>query len=385
MKCLIVGGGISGLVCALSLAEHQIESCVIEQRDFTDISGAGIQLTPNATSLLQKLPLARPLDSICDQPEYFRIRDGVNDRLIASVRLNESSNVPYYHVLRSSLINLLVDSARLNDHIELVANTRIAEVDIRSESVAVSTVSEHMTGDVLIGCDGAQSSIAKKYLSHPSKNWSGFAAYRAVVDPESVPDFFINEPQLLLDARRHVVTYPLSRDRKVNCVFVVPEHSLVNESWVSTGELERLTSIFQTWSSQTRELISAIPPDNLFKWGLFHDPSGHVEWVRDRVVLAGDACHTILPFAAQGAALAIEDTVFLTSLLSQLSGTSALFEVLRKYEVVRSKRARFVKRMSRINQSIFHAPNWLSGIRNLSLPLGSWLIKRLIYDYRLPK
>lgn len=373
------------MVCALSLAKHQIESCVIEQRDFKDISGAGIQLSPNATSLLQKLPLAHPLDSICDQPHYLRIRDGVNDRLIASVRLNESSNVPYYHVLRSSLVKLLVDSARSDDHIELVADTRVTEADIRSESVAVSTVSESRKGDLLIGCDGAQSSIAKKYLSYPSKNWSGFAAYRAVVDPESIPDFFINEPQLILDARRHVVTYPLSRDRKVNCVFVVPEQSPVNESWVSTGELERLTSIFQTWSSQTRELISAIPPDNLFKWGLFHDPSGHVEWVRDRVVLAGDACHTILPFAAQGAALAIEDTVFLTSLLSQLSGTSALFEVLRKYEVVRSKRARFVKRMSRINQSVFHAPNWLSGIRNLSLPLGSWLIKRLIYDYRLPK
>ena len=385
MKCLIVGGGISGLVCALSLAKHQIQSCVIEQRDFIDTSGAGIQLSPNATDLLQKLDLSSPLDSICDRPEFIRIRNGVDNRLLASVRLNETLNVPYYHVLRASLIELLVGSARVDPCIELVANTRVTKVDNHSESVSVATLDETKTGDLLIGCDGAQSFIAKNFLSHPSKNWSGFAAYRAVIEPEGVPDSFTNEPQLLLDVKKHVVTYPLVKDEKVNCVFVVPEQSPVNESWVSTGELERLKKLFRSWSSESKELISAIPPEKLFKWGLYHDPSVHTSWVKNRMALAGDACHTILPFAAQGAALAIEDTVFLSSLLTQLNDTSSLFEVLHKYESVRSKRARLVKQMSRINQSVFHAPNWLSGPRNLSLPLGSWLIKRLIYDYRLPE
>ena len=385
MNCLIVGGGISGLVCALSLAKHQIRSCVIEQRAFNDNSGAGIQLSPNATNLLQKLPLSSSLEAICDRPDFLRIRNGVDNRLLASVRLNESSNVPYFHVLRASLIELLVDSARVHPCIELIANTRVTEIDNRSESVSVSTLDERKTGDLLIGCDGAQSFIAKNYLSYPSKNWSGFAAYRAVIEPEGVPDFFTHEPQLLLDVKKHVVTYPLVKDEKVNCVFVVPEQSPVNESWVSTGELERLKKLFRSWSSEFKELISAIPPEKLFKWGLYHDPSVHTSWVNNRLVLAGDSCHTILPFAAQGAALAIEDTMFLTSLLTQLNNTFSLIEALREYESVRSKRARLVKQMSRINQSVFHAPNWLSGMRNLSLPMGSWLIKRLIYDYRLPE
>lgn len=385
MKCLIVGGGISGLVCALSLAKHQIQSCVIEQRDFTDTSGAGIQLSPNATGLLQKLPLARSLDPICDKPDFLRIRNGIDNRLIASVRLNEPAKVPYYHVLRSALVKLLVDSARVNPHIELVADAQVTEVEHRSESISVSTVDEKRLGDLLIGCDGAQSYIAKRFLSHLGKKWSGFAAYRAVIELDGVPDFFTHEPQLLLDAKKHVVTYPLFKNEKVNCVFVVPERSPVNESWVSTGELERLISLFRSWSPQTGDLISAIPQDRLFKWGLYHDPSVHTSWTEGRVVLAGDACHTILPFAAQGAALAIEDTVFLAQSLARLKSASSLFKVLRKYESVRSKRARLVKQMSRINQSVFHAPNWLSGPRNLSLPMGSWLIKRLIYDYHLPE
>lgn len=371
------------MVCALSLAKHGIESSVFEQRGFSDSTGAGIQLSPNASTLLNQLPLTEELSAICDQPEWLDLRRNSDNTLITKVRLNQSTTTsPYYHVLRSSFVQLLVNSASANPCIELFSNSHVSRVNSTDQNVAITSLDKTFSGDFLIGCDGSQSDIATKYLSYPCKKWSGFVAYRAIVDQHTVPYFFTQRPQLLLDTNKHVVTYPLSNEKKVNCVFVVAESSAVIESWVSAGDRKHLDSQFLNSSAHTRDLISAIPSDQLFKWGLFKDTLGRRSWYKNRLVIAGDACHTILPFAAQGAALAIEDVVLLASLIAEVDDSSYP-DVFRRYQTVRRARTQLVQSMSRINQAVFHAPEWLSVLRNLSLPFGTWLTKRLIHDYRL--
>ncbi len=55
-------------------------------------------------------------------------------------------------------------------------------------------------------------------------------------------------------------------------------------------------------------LIGAV--DEWRKWALFTVPDGG-EWSEGAIALLGDAAHAMLPFAAQGAGMAIEDAAVL--------------------------------------------------------------------------
>ncbi len=66
-RVLIAGGGIGGLAAAIALGRRGIETAVLERSSFTEETGAGIQLGPNATRALAALGV---LDAI--EPHAFR-------------------------------------------------------------------------------------------------------------------------------------------------------------------------------------------------------------------------------------------------------------------------------------------------------------------------
>ena len=56
--------------------------------------------------------------------------------------------------------------------------------------------------------------------------------------------------------------------------------------------------------------------DGWRKWALFTVPDGG-EWTKGPIALLGDAAHAMLPFAAQGAGMAIEDAAVLAKCLGE--------------------------------------------------------------------
>ena len=56
--------------------------------------------------------------------------------------------------------------------------------------------------------------------------------------------------------------------------------------------------------------------DDWRKWALFTVPDGG-EWTDGAIALLGDAAHAMLPFAAQGAGMAIEDAAVLAKCLGE--------------------------------------------------------------------
>ena len=77
-----------------------------------------------------------------------------------------------------------------------------------------------------------------------------------------------------------------------------------HEHYVMTARFQR--DRCAGWHDDILALLGATPADALYKWGLFdRDPLDC--WVFGRIALLGDAAHPMLPFMAQGAAMAIED------------------------------------------------------------------------------
>ncbi|MDE5110509.1 MAG: FAD-dependent monooxygenase, partial [Trichodesmium sp. St7_bin2_1] len=139
-------------------------------------------------------------------------------------------------------------------------------------------------------------------------------------------------------------------------------------------------------SEELNEILEdmVVSPEPCFKWGLFiHKPLPY--WSRGKVTLLGDAAHPMLPFQAQGAAMAIEDAYVLAKYLASERDIEKAFI---EYQQARIKRTTKVQQVSRNNANIFHASGVKAAIRNFVLGVVSMTVPSLlnkktawIYDF----
>ncbi|KAF8994816.1 hypothetical protein BDQ17DRAFT_1430821 [Cyathus striatus] len=100
-------------------------------------------------------------------------------------------------------------------------------------------------------------------------------------------------------------------------------------------------------------------PVRLYGWGYeafggILRPAGHLDHPSGKFTLLGDACHPMLPYHAQGAAMAIEDESVLGTLFTNLTSPTQIPAFLKAYELIRKARATETQLASRMNQRIFH-------------------------------
>ena len=125
--------------------------------------------------------------------------------------------------------------------------------------------------------------------------------------------------------------------------------------WSEPGEANEVKSAFASagWHAVPRMLISAV--DGWKKWALFTVPDSG-EWTEGAVALLGDSAHAMLPFAAQGAGMAIEDAAVLAKCLGESGGENApaITAALKRYGRLRRARVARVQRTARRNGRIYH-------------------------------
>ena len=145
----------------------------------------------------------------------------------------------------------------------------------------------------------------------------------------------------------HLVAYPISGARQINVVAVVPG-TWNRPGWSAPGEITEIKNAFASaqWPGTARMMIGAV--DEWRKWALFTVPDGG-EWTDGAIALLGDAAHAMLPFAAQGAGMAIEDAAVLAQCLGSLqdTGAPALSAALQRYARLRRARVLRVQRAAR--------------------------------------
>ena len=165
---------------------------------------------------------------------------------------------------------------------------------------------------------------------------------------------------------KHAVTYLLRGGKLANFVGVIERDDWTKENWTESGTREECLRDFEGWHPKVTSLIKE--SDKLFRWALF-DRKPLARWVEGRVGLMGDAAHPMLPFMAQGAAMAIEDAWMLAATLSR---SAPLSQSLEAYQAKRFTRASQIQAASRANAKTFHqrklagqiityGPMWLAG------------------------
>jgi salicylate hydroxylase len=159
--------------------------------------------------------------------------------------------------------------------------------------------------------------------------------------------------QLWMGPNAHLVAYPISGARQINVVAVV-RGTWNRPGWSAPGEPNEIKSVFASsrWPGPARMMIGAV--DEWRKWALFTVPDG--EWTDGAIALLGDAVHAMLPFAAQGAGMAIEDAAVLAKCLGEGAAENAagIPAALKRYARLRRARVRRVQRAARRNGMIYH-------------------------------
>src|SRR5690554_5635910 len=85
----IAGGGIGGLACALALARHGFRSLVLEQAPEFGEAGVGLQMAPNALSVLYALGVGEAAKKHALVIERLLMLDAVTGAEVANVPLDE--------------------------------------------------------------------------------------------------------------------------------------------------------------------------------------------------------------------------------------------------------------------------------------------------------
>jgi 3-hydroxybenzoate 6-monooxygenase len=366
-RVLIAGGGIGGLSTAIALARRGIETSVLERSSFTEESGAGIQLGPNATRLLRTLGVLDAITPVAFRPEAIYVFDGVTGRRLATVPLNPQAETrygaPYLTLHRADLHAGLLSAAKALAPVELRPGFDLAQIEAGPETVAARRIGgTGAEGSALIGADGLWSDVRKTVAPGARLRFSGATAFRGLIPLAGLPAPF-SDPVvgLWLGPKAHLVHYPVRGGEALNIV-AVTEGGQEVQGWNQSGDAASLLSGFTRWCKESKSLLERV--EAWRRWSLYRLPPLPY-WSSGAVTLLGDAAHPVLPFLAQGAGLAIEDAVTLAAALAEEPGTPAA--AFHRYERVRRPRATRLQQQAKRFGWLYHLRGPARLARNFAL------------------
>jgi len=239
----------------------------------------------------------------------------------------------------------------------------------------------------LVGADGIWSTVRHHLFPEVQPQFSGLIAWRGTLDTTQLPREYAScRVQIWMGPDAHLVAYPISGARKINVVAVVPG-TWNRPGWSAPGEVCEIKNAFASarWPGNARMIVGAV--DDWRKWALFTIPEGG-EWTDGAIALLGDAAHAMLPFAAQGAGMAIEDAAVLARCLGERVGESSagIPAALKNYAQLRRSRVARVQRAARQSGRIYHLPGAAAYARDLAIKaMGARRMlarQNWIYDWR---
>ncbi|MHC2438922.1 FAD-dependent monooxygenase [Bradyrhizobium sp. USDA 4451] len=392
---IVAGAGIGGLTASLTLAAQGFRVVVLEKAERLEEAGAGIQLSPNASRILVELGLKEPLARRAVTPESVTILSARAGGEIARMPLGQAAEfragAPYWVIHRADLQAAL--QAAVNDHpdIELRLGCQFEDVTKHAKGLTVmqrrGNSRQEELAVALIGADGIWSSVRGHLFPDVQPQFSGLIAWRGTLDATALPrEYTAPRVQLWMGPDAHLVAYPISAGRQINVVAIV-SGTWNRPGWSAPGDINEIKRAFATarWPATARMLIGAV--DGWRKWALFTLP--HIgRWSEGAVTLLGDAAHAMLPFAAQGAGMAIEDAAVLAKALSDSTGenTGNISAALKRYAQMRRARVARVQRMARQQGRIYHLSGAAAIARDLAIraigPERMLARQDWIYDWR---
>jgi len=373
---VIAGAGIGGLTAALALAARGFRIVVLEKAERLEEVGAGLQLSPNASRVLVQLGLAERLEPRAVVPEAVSIMSARAGGELLRMPLGEAASLragaPYWVVHRADLQSALAGAVADHPDIDLKLGATFEDVAPHAKGLTVvhrsGTIRRSDLASALIGADGIWSTVRQHLFPEVQPRFSGLIAWRGTLDATQLPkDYAARRVQLCMGPNAHLVAYPIAGGRQINVVAVLPG-TWNRPGWSTPGDPLEVMDAFAAprWPASARMMLATV--DSWRKWALFGVPDG-CPWSKGPVALLGDSVHAMLPFAAQGAGMAIEDAAVLARHLGieAAESSAGIGAALTQYGRARQARVRRVQRTARQQGRIYHLGGPLAAARDLAI------------------
>ncbi|HSV79967.1 MAG TPA: FAD-dependent monooxygenase [Ramlibacter sp.] len=341
LPIVIAGGGIGGLACALALAQKNFQVLVCEQAPQFGQVGAGLQVAPNALSVLDALGVGADVKAGALLIERMVMRDAHSGDEISNIPCGCDFQAlfgnPYAVAHRADVHGALLEGCRaVASRVELRTNSVVTGYVLRDDGVDVMLEGGGMVAAAaLIGADGIRSKVRQQLVGDGEPQAAGAVIYRALIPAEQMPpDVQKPFPTLWAGPGGHIIYYPVRgwAQFNVGATAVKPVDGLTE----GPASVDEAIEAFQGWNATPLGVLKI--PGTFQRYIIRHRVPVE-NWSDGAVTLLGDSAHSMVQYIAQGAAMALEDALCLADRVDALDGDfRPAFQAYQAVRIVRSAR-----------------------------------------------
>lgn len=383
-RVVVVGAGISGLVCAIALQRQNIAVTVLEQADSLAPVGAGLSLWPNALHALAALSLSDAVIAAGARLQHGEIRqaDGKVLSRMDTAGLAARTGMPCVMIHRAALHELLLEALRPGTVRTGQAAESVVEPGADSKPARLRMHNgEELEADILIAADGANSLVRRQLWPGSELVYRGYTAWRGIVTaPDSAR---LGESGESWGQGGRFGWSAVDHER---IYWFATANQPRGEAASGEERQQRLQSLFGDWHDPIPGLLAATPADSILQNDI-HDLPPLKQWHRGRTVLLGDTAHPTTPNLGQGACMGIESALVLARQLDRHTSPEAAFSAFYQQ---RHQRVTGVmlqsRRIGAAGQWSLPAACWVRNRLASAIPkrLSEWQLDKLVQGFTLP-
>lgn len=332
---LIVGGGIAGLTAAIALKRSGIEAQVVEKSVDWSVYGVGIIQPSNMLRALRTIGLGDQCLANGRGFNGWRFCDADGAVLAEAAAFNVAgAGYPAANGITRPALHKILTEAVLQQETPVSLGVSVESFEDTGSAVNVC-FTNGKTGqyDLVIGADGAYSKIRSMLFGEAVRpEFTGQGVWRYNFPRPKDFDW----GRMYFGKRSKAGLVPLT-DTAMYLFLVTAEHG--NPRMPTDRLADLLRERMQEYGGLLAELRELVTDSAAVVYRPMEVLMLPQPWHQGRVQLIGDAAHSGTPHLAEGAAMAIEDSIVLAEMLAS---TSKLESTLSAFWARRAPRAQLV-------------------------------------------
>ncbi|KUJ15021.1 FAD/NAD(P)-binding domain-containing protein [Mollisia scopiformis] len=362
-RVLVIGAGIVGLSTAISLKRKGHNVTILEKVANPRPIGGVINVPPNPARVLVEYGLydliAPKVDSHMKGIHFRRYDTAETICHMDAILVEEDYGAPNWRLARSDLQEALMTAAKAAG-IEIRLGCPIDSID-QALPAAMLKNGEVIGADLIVGADGVNSVVREAVLpGEKITRLDHISAYyidveRSLLSADQEVSPMLDENSIwLAPGRQLIATNFLTRDRFIMILSL--DQLLGSEGdWTKQVPVSDVVERFKGFHPMAANVVKYVESDHCLVWRFPELPRIDT-WVSKsgKVVIVGDAAHAMLPFAAQGAAMGIEDSACLAECLARATSTDDIPKLLDIFQNLRLPRVDSVRDKARGMHKMVH-------------------------------